>query len=187
MSQFTSKHSLRSVSILYHLVTFVLKWWDGWAPQTICWELFVLDLGVVHGRVCDQVWPLYLVNRWLSLKEFQCFNTVRTREVTYSGYEWLRRCFPESSCMQYSQPWFEASLGVALPAPLAAALPAPLAPHLTRGDVTGFLPGCLLGSKKFKTPASSERLCRQQGRGVAFTLSGSKTDSCQPKIAQLLS
>ena len=42
-----------------------------------------------------------------------------------------------------------------------------------------------MGSKKFKTPASSERPCRQQGRGVAFTLSGSKTDSCQPKIAQL--
>ena len=42
-----------------------------------------------------------------------------------------------------------------------------------------------MGSKKFKTPASSERPCRQQGGGVAFTLSGSKTDSCQLKIAQL--
>ena len=41
MSQFTSKHSLRSVSILFRLVTFRLKWWDGWAPQTICWGIFV--------------------------------------------------------------------------------------------------------------------------------------------------
>ena len=62
MSHFTSKHSLRSVSILYHLVTFVLKWWDGWAPQTICWGIFVL--------LAPVKFPPYCIDLSLALESF---------------------------------------------------------------------------------------------------------------------
>jgi hypothetical protein len=52
MSHFTSKHSLRSVWTLYHLVTFGLKWGDGWAPQTFCWGIFVLPAPLTLPPYC---------------------------------------------------------------------------------------------------------------------------------------